>query len=222
MSATVAPHSFAPAEGLELIGHVSGSGYRDGAALVRRADGQMVQLGPLMYGLLEELDGTRNHEALAVAMSERLRRRLDPEHVVRLGEKLADHGLLAGSEDHAPPRLNPLLSLRCKVLVTDPKVTKRITVPFQTLFRPWLLVPMLMGFAAVCWFVLVEKGVASATAQAFDRPELMLLVFGLAVASGAFHEIGHAAACRYGGGRPGGMGAVPATKTWFPATTARE
>ena len=32
-------------------------------------------------------------------------------------------------------------------------------------------------------------------------------MLGLAIASAAFHEIGHAAACRYGGGRPGGMGA---------------
>src|SRR5919202_6201610 len=66
---------------------------------------------------------------------------------------------------------------------------------------------MLAGFAVVCWFVLVHKGVASATAQAFDSPELLLLVLALGVASAAFHEIGHAAACRYGGGRPGGMGA---------------
>ena len=33
-------------EGLELLGEVSGSGYESGAALVRRGDGQMVQLGP--------------------------------------------------------------------------------------------------------------------------------------------------------------------------------
>ena len=67
--------------------------------------------------------------------------------------------------------------------------------------------PVLVGFAVVFWFVLIHKGVASATAQAFDSPELLLLVFGLGVASAGFHEIGHAAACRYGGGRPGGMGA---------------
>ncbi len=48
---------------------------------------------------------------------------------------------------------------------------------------------------------------AAATADAFSRPELLLLVLGLTVASAAFHEIGHAAACRYGGGKPGGMGA---------------
>ncbi len=202
-----APGTFARAEGLELLGEVSGSGYKDGAALVRRADGQMVQLGPLMYALLEAIDGARDGEALAAAMSDRLGRRVDAEHVVALAEKLAAQGLLAGSEEQAPPRLNPLLALRWKVLLSDPKVTKRLTAPFTHLFRPWVLLPALAGFAAVGWFVLIHKGVASATAQAFHNPELLLLVIGLAVASAAFHEIGHAAACRYGGGRPGGMGA---------------
>src|SRR4051812_46593821 len=214
MSATIerpvapqAPGTFARAEGLELLGEVSGSGYKDGAALVRRADGQMVQLGRLMYALLEAIDGTRDNEALAAAMSDRLGRRVEAEHVVRLGEKLADQGLLAGSEEQAPPRLNPLLALRWKGLVSDPKGARRLTAPFTHLFRPWLLLPAVAGFLAVGWFVLIHKGVASATAQAFHSPELLLLVIGLAVASAAFHEIGHAAACRYGGGRPGGMGA---------------
>ena len=91
---------------------------------MRRADGQMVQLGPLMYALLEAIDGERDHAALADAMSERLGRRLEPEHVAALAEKLAEQGLLAGTEDKAPPRTNPLLALRWKVLVTDPKVTR--------------------------------------------------------------------------------------------------
>src|SRR4051812_16827607 len=202
-----APPALARADGLELLGEVSGSGYKDGAALVRRADGQMVQLGPLMYALLEAIDGVRDDEALAAAMSERLGRRVEAEHVARLGEKLADQGLLVGSEDNAPPRLNPLLALRWKVLFTDPDVTRRITAPFQALFRPWLLLPVLVGFIAVFWFVLIHKGIASATAQASPSPELLLPVLVPGVASAAFHEIGHAAACRYGGGRPGGMGA---------------
>src|SRR5215213_3575833 len=204
---TADPGALARADGLELLGDVSGSGYKQGAALVRRADGQMVQLTPLMYGLLEEADGERDHAALAAAMSERLGRRLEVEHVARIGEKLADQGLLAGSEDKAPPRSNPLLALRWKVLFTDPNVTRRITAPFQWFFRPWMQIPALVGFGVACWFVLIHKGVASATSQAFDKPELLLLVLGLTVASAALHEIGHAAGCRYGGGRPGGIGA---------------
>ena len=193
-------------EGVELLGPVHGSGYKEGAALVRRDDGQMVHLGPLMYALLEEADGRRDNADLAVAMSERLGRGLDEQHVVRLAEKLADQGLLAGTEHKAPPKRNPLLALRWKVLVTNPEITRRLTSPFTFLFRPWLMGPVLVGFLVVCWFVLFHKGVASATAQAFNSPALLLLVFGLAVASAGFHELGHAAACRYGGATPAGMG----------------
>src|SRR5215210_6453974 len=201
------PRALARAEGLELLGEVSGSGYKEGVRLARRADGQMVQLGPLMYGVLEEADGERDVPALAEATSRRIGRRLGPEHIVKIGEKLAAQGLLAGFEDKAPPKSNPLLALRWKVLVTDPKVTRAITRPFELLFRPWVLLPALIGFLAVCWFVLIHKGVAAATSEAFEHPELLLLVLGLTIASAAFHEIGHAAACRYGGGKPGGMGA---------------
>jgi putative peptide zinc metalloprotease protein len=191
---------------VELLGEVHGSGYKEGAALVRRADGQMVQLGPLQYALLEAVDGRRSAPELAAAMTERVGRKLEPAHVERLADKLGGLGLLAGTEDNAPPKINPLLALRWKVLVTNPAVTRRLTAPFTVLFRPWLLWPILAAFAGVCWFVLVEKGVASATADAFGNPELLLLVFLLAVASAGFHEMGHAAACRYGGGTPSGMG----------------
>ena len=48
------------ARGIELLGDFDGSGYEDGASLVRRPDGQMVQLGPLLYALLECVDGRRD------------------------------------------------------------------------------------------------------------------------------------------------------------------
>ena len=196
----------ARAEGVELLGGVHGSGYKEGAALVRRGDGQMVHLGPLMYGLLEAVDGERDQQEVAAALSQKLGRRLGPEHVARIARKLELQGLLAGSEHRAPPKRNPLLALRWKVLVTNPEITRRLTAPFTFLFRPWVMWPMLACFAGVFWFVLFDKGVASATAEAFQSPGLLLLVFGLAVASAGFHELGHAAACRYGGATPGGMG----------------
>ena len=195
------------AEGIELLGDVHGSGYEAGAALVRRADGQIVQLGPLMYALLECVDGVRTPEDLAGLLCEKLGRDCDAEHVAALAEKLAAQGLLAGTEQNAPPRRNPLLALRWKVLVTNPKVTNRLTAPFTFLFHPFVLWPVVAAFAAVAGYVLFVKGVASATSDAFQRPALLLLIFALAILSAAFHEIGHAAACRYGGATTGGMGA---------------
>jgi putative peptide zinc metalloprotease protein len=159
-----------------------------------------------MYTLLESADGRRDRAEVAAAMSEALGRRLDEEHVDALAEKLAAQGLLAGTEHQAPPKRNPLLALRWKVLVTDPVLTRRLTAPFGFLFSPWIMWPVLAGFAGVFWFVLFHKGVAAATAQAFNNPGLLVLVFALAVASAGFHELGHASACRYGGATPGGMG----------------
>jgi len=194
------------AASIELLGPVDGSGYKAGAALVRRADGQMVQLGPLLYALLECIDGERSLDELVGALSERLGRRVEQRHVVALAEKLGAQGLLAGTEDAAPPKANPLLALRWKALVSNPQATRRVTRPFTFLFRPWILAPVLAAFAATLWFVVIEKGVAAATAQAFQRPGLLLLIFALVVLSAGFHELGHAAACRYGGATPGGMG----------------
>jgi putative peptide zinc metalloprotease protein len=206
VAAAPTPSALARAEGVELLGDVDGSGYEEGAALVRRADGQMVHLGPLMYALLESIDGHRTTSELAEVISERLGRRCDEEHVAALAEKAAAQGLLAGTEQNAPARRNPLLALRWKVLVSNPRVTKWLTMPFTFLFRPFVMWPVLACFVGVLWFVLIHKGLASATAQAFDQPGLLLLVFLLAVLSAAFHEIGHASACRYGGATPGGMG----------------
>jgi len=200
------PASLGRAEGVELLGPVRGTGYREGAALVRRLDGQMVQLGPLMYAVLEAVDGRRDTGQVAQAASASLGRTVTPRQVERLSQKLAAQGLLAGTEHAAPPRRNPLLALRWKVLVTNPCITERLAAPFTVFFTPWIMWPTLAAFGAVFWFVFIDKGVASATAEAFNNPTLLLLVFALAVVSAGIHEIGHAAACRYGGATPGGMG----------------
>ena len=39
-----------------------------------------------------------------------------------------------------------------------------------------------------------------------EHPSIALALFGLTAVSLAFHELGHAAACRYSGGRPGAIG----------------
>jgi hypothetical protein len=44
-------------DGLELIGEMVGSGYRTPPSLVRRQDGQTLQVTPLLYAVLEAVDG---------------------------------------------------------------------------------------------------------------------------------------------------------------------
>ena len=201
--------AFAPqrAEGLELLGSLGGSGYTDGAHMVRRADGQTLQLTPLLFALLAELDGRSTPEQLAARLSDKAGRPVSADNVGQLLTKLEPLGVLHGSEPSVGATSNPLLALRWKVVASSPESTRRLTAPFAFLFSPFILWPVLAAFVGVCWFVLMDKGLASATHNAFQSPGLLLGIFALGVLSAGFHELGHAAACKYGGATPGAMGA---------------
>jgi putative peptide zinc metalloprotease protein len=197
------------ADGVELIGEMAGSGYRIPPSLVRRADGQTIQLTPLLYATLGEIDGRRNAGEVAAAVTESTGRDVSEDNVRHLVDKqLRPLGLLVRADGSQPEvkKRNPLLGLRFRYAVTDPERTRRLTAPFRFLFRPWMAVPILAAFAVVCWWVFFRKGLAHAAYDAFERPGLLILVFAITVASAGFHEFGHAAAARYGGATPGVMG----------------
>jgi putative peptide zinc metalloprotease protein len=199
----------ARAEGVQLLGAVPGSGYRVAPALVRRGDGQTIQLTPLLYAVLDQVDGRRTTAEVAAAVGESVGREVSAEDVELLCDsKLRTLGLLVKADGTDPEvrRSNPLLALRFKYVVSDPEATRRITAPFSLLFAPVVVVVLVAAFLWVCGWVLLHKGLASATHQAFDQPALLLAVFALTVVSAGFHEFGHAAAARYGGSTPGAMG----------------
>ena len=67
-AATVAPSGVAPAgapfdplparaRGTQLLGALAGSGYREAPTLVRRGDGQLIKLTPLLYELIDAIYG---------------------------------------------------------------------------------------------------------------------------------------------------------------------
>ena len=198
------------AEGVQLLGELPRSGYRQAPSLARRADGQLIKLTPVLYQLVDTIDGRRAYDQLAGELSQRIGRQASANDVRYLVEnKLQPLGVLR-RPDGTPPvvkRSNPLLTLRPRVIVSNPKWTGRIAAPFVWLFSPVVAIPMIAAFVALTWWLLVEKGLASALHQAFYEPSLVLAVWALIVLSAAFHEFGHAAACRYGGGKPGVMGA---------------
>ncbi|PEG39583.1 hypothetical protein CQY20_09880 [Mycolicibacterium agri] len=197
------------ADGVQLIGEMRSSGYRVAPCLVRRADGQTIQLTPLLYALLSEIDGDRDIAELSAAVSQATGRRVSEDNVHQLAQqKLRPLGLLVRADGSQPDvkKRNPLLGLRFRYAVTDPDRTRRLTDPFRFLFYPWMVVALLVAFGLVCWWVFFRKGLASAAYDAFERPGLLLLVFAVTVLSAGFHEFGHAAAARYGGATPGVMG----------------
>ena len=87
----------ARASGIELLGEMSHSGFREPPRLVRRGDGQVLQLTPLLYDVLSAVDGRRGAPDLAEEVSARAEKRLSPEDIQFLVEK----------------KLRPLGVLRC-------------------------------------------------------------------------------------------------------------
>lgn len=197
-------------DGVQLIGEMVGSGYRTPPALVRRNDGQVLQLTPLLYLVLEASDGGRGWDEVAEEVGARMQRRVSADDVRTLVDgHLRPLGLVRPADGSEPElrRSNPLLALKLKVSVTDPRTTHRLTDPFRVLFRPVVAAVVVLAFAAVLIWVFFERGLGASAYDAFDRPHLLLLVFVMTVLSGGFHEFGHAAAARYSGAEPGVMGA---------------
>jgi hypothetical protein len=68
------------------------------------------------------------------------------------------------------------------------------------------MVGVVAGVAAVDIWLFLFHGVTAGARNFVYRPLGPLLVAALLVVAGAFHELGHGTACRYGGGRPGRIG----------------
>ncbi|ACL40883.1 conserved hypothetical protein [Pseudarthrobacter chlorophenolicus A6] len=207
---TAGAHLPARAEGVQLLGTAEGSGYREPPALVRRADGQTLQLTRLLYLVLEAADGTRDLNGIARHVSEGSGRLVSADNVRTLMDtQLLPMGVLRLADGSQPEvkKSNPLLGLRFRYIVSDPERTRRITAPFAVLFHPLLVVAVTAAFLAACWWVLMVKGLGSATHEAFEQPALLLLILAVTILSAGFHEFGHAAATRKGGATPGAMGA---------------
>jgi len=207
---TAGAHLPARADGVQLMGTAEGSGYREPPALVRRADGLTLQLTRLLYLVLEAADGTQDLEGIARHVSEGSGRLVSADNVRTLMDsQLLPMGVLRLADGSQPEvrKSNPLLGLRFRYIVSDPERTRRITAPFAALFHPLLVVAVTAAFLAACWWVLMVKGLGSATHEAFEQPALLLLILAVTILSAGFHEFGHAAATRKGGATPGAMGA---------------
>lgn len=197
------------ADGVELIGEFESSGYREPPALIRRADGQVVRLHQLLFEIAQRLDGRLPLPCLAAAIARRTGVELSAEQVGYLVDnKLAPLGVSTYC-DGSPPdvvKADPFLRLRLRIGVIPERASSFIGGMFAWLHHP--VVTFLGVLAAVIseGWLLTFQDVPAAVGQVLTMPSGMLLVFGLAVASTGFHEVGHASACRYCGVRPGKMG----------------
>jgi putative peptide zinc metalloprotease protein len=197
------------ADGVELLGEYKGSGYAQPPSLVRRADGQVIQMSPLLYGVACRIDGSRDPAAIADLVSADLGRSLTADQVRYLiTTKLLPLGIIADrGAPAAPPKANPLLALRARGTLLSERAVNVTGALLAPLFRGPVVVAVVVSIVAVDWWLFAVHGLGGGMRQVLRDPVVLLIVLGLSLVSAVFHECGHAAGCRYGGARPGVIGA---------------
>ncbi|MGH3297451.1 MAG: hypothetical protein ACRDP7_37225 [Trebonia sp.] len=196
------------ADGVELLGELKDSGFAQPQSLVRRSDGQVIQLSRLLYMVSCLLDGTRGADDIAAAVSAELGRTLTGDQVRYLvTAKLVPLGIVAGQGAPVAPTASPLLALRARVTLLPEAAACAAGTFLRPLFRLPVVAAVIVGVVALDFWIFTTHGLSLALSQLLNDPVDLLLVAGLSVASALFHECGHAAGCRYSGARPGRIGA---------------
>jgi len=206
-----APPRLAP--GVELVGEYPDSGFVEPPWLLRRGDGQVVQLSRLLYLVAEAADGVRGLDEMAEHVTSAFGRGVSAANVAFLiDERLAPAGIVATEAAApgpapAPPRASPLLGLRFRFRVMPARAVRAVAAALRPLFLPPVVVVALAALAALDVWAFAVHGLWRGTVELILHPGLLVPMGALLVLSVAFHECGHAAGCAYAGARPGAMGA---------------
>ncbi len=196
--------------GLQFLGPVQGSGLRDPAYLVRRTDDQVVQLSELLHLVVVHAEPPRASAELAGAVSAAYGRTLTAEGLEHLvTTRLEPLGLVVADEAEEPQRpvkARPLLALTLKATLVPAGRTRVLAALLAPLFWPPLVLAALVALVVADVVLVTGGGFWQAVSEVFATPTTALLIYAMLIASAVVHEIGHAAACRYGGGEPGEIG----------------
>jgi putative peptide zinc metalloprotease protein len=214
------------APGAELLGEYQGSGLAEATYLVRQPSGQVIHLSWLLHLVLSAVDGRRTVAEIAARVTAGFGRTVSAGNVeYLLASKIVPLGLLVtGAAEPATGTAAPsasLLALKLRVTIVPEAGVQYLARLFRPLFSPFVVVVVLAGLVASDTWLLRSGRLGAAAAYVLYHPLLVLVVLGLTLLSTLFHECGHAAACRYGGARPGviGMGFYVLWPAFFTNTT---
>jgi len=200
------------AAGVEQFGEYQGSGLTEATYLARNPDGRVVHVSRLLHLVLSEIDGTRTAGEIADRVTAEFGRTVSAGNVeYLLTNKLAPLGLVARSDPagaavQAAGQDPGILALRLRRTLLPASAVERLAWLLRPLFSPIVVMGMLTCLIASGAWLIRDGRFASAFRYILLHPVLLLIVLGLSVLSMLFHECGHAAACRYGGARPGVIG----------------
>ncbi len=195
--------------GVELVGEYQGSGLAEATYLVLKPGGQSIQVSRLLYLVLDGIDGIRTVNEIAELTSAAFGRTVSADNVGYLvASKLEPLGLVPGGGVHATSAEEdqPVLALKLRHTMIREAGVQRLAGVFKPLFHPAVVAVVLTCLVGSDAWLVRGGRLTFAFQYVLLHPLLLLTVLGLALASMLFHECGHAAACRYGGARPGVIG----------------
>ena len=201
-----------PRGGVELVGKYEGSGRETERYLARRPDGAYVELTSLLYLVISTLDGRRTPGEVATVLGEKTGMDISAENVEYLLQKLHLLGLIRGQPwarktKRALDRPEMVLGLRIKKHVLPARSVRATTRVLQHLFHLPIVAVVVGAFVALVIDMVLTGHLSTSVTALINRPQLTLVLLGLVLVSMVFHELGHASACRYVGGDPGGRSA---------------
>jgi putative peptide zinc metalloprotease protein len=188
------------------------SAFVDPPWLLEREGEGYVQVTELLYRIAEAMDGQRTLEQIAEHVSNATGRAVTRDNVRQLvATQFVAKGLVPTADGQVKagnkPKDRSLLQLGMRVRAVEAKRIDPLVRAVGWLFWPPILaVVVLVGVAAQAWLYFVH-GVAGSVHDALYAPGLLVLCLAATILAAGFHELGHAAALRYGGGQPGAIGA---------------
>jgi putative peptide zinc metalloprotease protein len=197
------------ADGIRLLGEYAGSGYKEPQYLAARDAGQQIQLSQLLHLVAEECDGQSSYDDIAGRVSQTYGKTVSADNVRALvDDKLRPLGVLVDAAGRSPQveESDPLLGLKLRREVLRPRTVRALARLATPVFWPPVVLAVLAGLAFADYWLFFVHGLGQGLRASVQHPAVFLLVIGVVVVSAALHELGHAAACSYGGAKPGGMG----------------
>ena len=197
-------------EGLQLLGPVKGSGIREPTYLLRRQDGQVVQVSELLHLVVSAVVPGRTPEQVADVVSDAYGRTLTTDGLAHLvEERLQPLGLVehAGSPASSePPKASPILSLSLKGTLVPARVVRFLAATVGAGVLAARRGGRTRGPRRALRATVPAEQPGQRAAAGSGHAVAAACALRLLTLAAVLHELGHAAACRYGGARPGRIG----------------
>jgi putative peptide zinc metalloprotease protein len=200
------------APGIRLQGEMTDSAYKVPPWLIER-EGAYIPVPRLLYAVAEQADGQQTMSQMADAVSHAVQRHVTDADIAQIVANLIRSGIVMAPDGAAvaPPAATAApaspLAVNMRMAMFNPRLIEIVSSVLKVLFWwPVVLLVLAAGVLAEGWVYFVH-GIGGGLRDALYAPGFVLLVLAVIVVAAGFHEFGHAAALRYGGGRAKGMGA---------------